>query len=497
MNNSQLSKLHRKRYLHTKKKALAYEESISTGIKSYRINQEKLSRRAFENSDNRTLLKSLTNSKAIYLGDFHTFDQSARNVLRILRTLKQRLPKKNFYLGLELAFYEHQKFIDAYLEGHITELEFLESINYSESWRFPWNHYRPLFDWAKQQNVQVMGLNSKGSLKDRDHFCAEKVAKTLEDDPEALFLVMFGEYHIVPNKIPLNVIERLDDSGMKFTIIHQNLDEVYWKQEKSRTKKSKIIKFNDDEFSLQNTLPWLKYESLVYWYESIDSDPDFDMHEYIIEAGVKAFDDNIEESFMNFLYETVNFLELNKLINYETILDYNLYDQTKLDYVYNIVEKKVPKKLLSFNKYLLQSRQVFALSYNYNYFCSNYSVNRLTYMVGIHLFFHLIDEKTGDKNKYLIEMNNEGRFLYFFQMFFMAYLCSKVFNPHRKSDLYLDYKLKLKKSVLKEHHKKRITTFISILDSKQSIQRAMNQKKISQIYEISRICGHFFAESFF
>ena len=69
---------------------------------------------------------------------------------------------------MEIVHQKNQEEITRYLNGTITELEFLEGINYHESWRFPWNHYKTFFDLAKKKNFEIIALNSEGTLKERD-----------------------------------------------------------------------------------------------------------------------------------------------------------------------------------------------------------------------------------------------------------------------------------------------------------------------------------------
>ena len=53
--------------------------------------------------------------------------------------------------------------------------------------------------------------------------------------------------------------------------------------------KQGIVSFSQNEFCIVSAPPWVKYESMVYWYENLCDDPDFDIHEYIIENGKKIF----------------------------------------------------------------------------------------------------------------------------------------------------------------------------------------------------------------
>lgn len=496
MDKRKLTGLHKKIHKYNKSKALSFEAELGEELVIYRKDQEKFSKRNFRASNTKNLSNSLDESKIIYLGDFHTFDQSARNVLRILKTLKKNNPDTHFYLGLEMVHFHKQIHIDNYVLGLITEFEFLDSINYSDSWRFPWVHYSPLFDWAKDEGVKLIALNSTGSLSQRDQFASEIISSFVNNDYDAKFLVMFGEYHIVPNKLPAEVQRRLDDIETKITIIHQNLDEVYWKQVTKNLKKSKIIKFNDDEFSLQNSLPWLKYESMIYWYENLSDDPEFDFHNYLMEEGVKTFGENIEENFIFVCKESIEILGLRKFINIDLLSDYNLYDHTKFNFVASLINKKVPQKLKSFNEYLLQRNKVFKIDFKNNYYCPSYSANRLAYITGLHLASCL--ERTNSLSMTSFEkMNSEEKFYTLFQRFFLAYMTTKIFNPHRKNNLYFDFKILMKSKSTSQKEKERFRKLLAIIDSKSQFHKQLIGSKLTEIFELARLVAHFMGEVYF
>lgn len=228
----------------------------------------------------------------MYLGDFHSFDQSGRNFERLLRQIVES--KKNLCIGIEFVHSEQQYSIDAYLSGDITELEFLDVIEYCENWQFPWHHYKRFFDIAKKHKIEIVALNSFGSLQERDEFAAIKIAEYYKEFPNTLQIVLFGELHIMPNKLPQKVNSK-SIPEINQVIIHQNLDEVYWKLKDTN---EVIISFSQNEFSLQTSPPWIKYESMIYWYENIDEDPDFETREIVIHKGLKSFTDSTNENFI-------------------------------------------------------------------------------------------------------------------------------------------------------------------------------------------------------
>ena len=124
------------------------------------------------------------------------------------------------------------------------------------------------------------------------------------------------------------------------------MEEIYWRiydDNEPLASESSIVKLSDSEFSLQNSPPWIKYESMIYWYENLCDDPEFDLHDYIIETGMKSFNGNIYENFFYLCKKLSDTLEFN--LQDEELEDFNIYDHrgletilTKID-IHGISEK--------------------------------------------------------------------------------------------------------------------------------------------------------------
>lgn len=432
-----------------KAKALGLETEQSSDLKAYQKAQHKLSKRDFQIIAPEKLLKKLQESQLTFVGDFHSFDQSSRNVERILRALDKKSPK--LAIGVEFVHAKDQNKLDAYIDGYLTELEFLDMINYQDSWRFPWQHYKKFFKLAKDKRLRVLALNSNGSLEQRDRFAGDIIVKYLKENQENNILVFFGELHILANKLPKKVKTRIPD--IKMTIIHQNLDEVFWRILNDPKKanltssqstltmqdtKDLIVQFNEEEFSLQTSPPWTKYESIIYWYEHLVEDPDFEIHEYILESGL-AFNSTVPDSFV-YICEQLNEI-LNLKVTPEEIEDFNLYDYKKLELVEEKLSELPSIHKNFFNKLLTRGRS-FKIPYKNVFYCPNYSVNRMTFLAGLHL--QSILYKRSEQNfERLFELGQIERFSLFSKQMVMAYFSSKVLNPYRKCDHYEDLILKI------------------------------------------------------
>lgn len=482
---NQLLTLRKRIYRNLKKKAYSLEGKISGELKSYRSDQVRFAKRDFQPSDTEELTQKVMSSDVIFLGDFHTFDQNARNALRVLKVLNQS--EKKCIIGLEMIHTQHQICIDAYLEGHLTEFEFLESIYYHNSWRFPWTHYKVIFDMAKANQIKILALNTKGSLKERDLFAAKKLDHILSGATDIQILVMYGELHIAPNKIP----ERLKELNPACTqmIIHQNLDEVYWKMTQEQLSE-KIVRFNESEFCINSAPPWVKYESMIYWYENLDDDPDFDIHEYIIEKGKKVFSDDTHENFLAIAQEMLQTVELE--IGADELENFNLLDHTALAYVQDKVNQIDRPTVVNFYKELIATGKSFKLPDDNTFYCSSYSMNRISYLAGIHIFHLTSQQKGEDSSKCLRKNNREKIFALFALESMYGHFFSKIFNPHRKCDMYWNLAEKLKEPLMKSESKIHQAT-IEVLDFK-ALENALFGLTLFEIYRVGEMVGHIFGE---
>ncbi len=492
MKNS-LENVHLSIFNYLKSKAQSLEGKPSAQLLAYQKDQQKFANRKFSDSSIRELTDAIEHSDIIYLGDFHTFDQSTRNLERLIRILTSK--RHDFVIALEFVHVKHQEYIDHFLDNNITELEFLESISYTESWRFPWTYYRRFFEIAKKEKIPIIALNTNGSLKSRDHQASKVIARSYKENPDRKILVLFGEYHIVPDKLPKKVLE-ITKKNIIHTIINQNLDEVYWKLSKDKKViNDKIVKFSKREYVLITSSPWLKYESQIYWYEHLSEDPDFDIHEYIIETGAINFSDNVPENFAFICDEVVKTLELDLQKDIE---DFHLYDHIKLDYVRKEINKVTPVVLRNFYFDLITRGRSFKLPNSDRFFCPNYSINRISYLAGTHIFHKAQEQNKFDVYGTLLQKPNRPAILRFFiKQCTIAYFSSKLINPYRKCDLFLDYKKLIRSKKTKESKKKLYRIALQILGNKSIDKEMLKGLRLKDIYALARIIGHIFGDHLF
>ena len=473
-------KLRKSIFNNLKAKAYSYEET-SEELALYLADQVEASKRRFQLSSFEELSHTVLGSRVIYLGDFHTFDQNVRNVLRIVKHIISK--QSQCVLGLEMVSSKHQLYIDTYIDGHLTDLEFLECINYSHSWRFPWTHYKLIFELAKKHKLKVLGLNTAGSLQTRDEYAAKLISKCLNSNSETKMLVLYGELHITYNKIPSILKSKIPD--VKFTVIHQNLDEVYWKLIRESQEQG-IVKFTQEEYCIISAPPWIKYESMIYWYENVSDDPDFDIHEYIIETGAKIFTEDTSENFLGISLEMIRHLQLGKIE--EEIENFNLYDHSNLEYIEQVLVDNVSLTLNRFYQKLITNNISFRLPTSSTFYCSSYSMNRIAYLAGIHILHIYLEKNSIFSKDVLNSKSNNKKFMLFVYESLFGYLFSKIINPHRKCEMYLDIQDSL--TSLDSITYNMAYLFMNTNDSSQILKG----KKVFQIYKCSQLIGHILGE---
>lgn len=490
--NLELGKLQKTIYSNLKSKAESLEGTVSKELVSYRKDQELYEKKPFSPCKFETLLKSINHSHIIYLGDFHTFDQSSRNLQRLIKVLAKN--NSGYVLGVEFIHQKNQQMIDSFLAGQLTELEFLESIQYRESWRFPWTYYRQFFELAKKYKIKIYGLNTDGNLKKRDRFAAKILAKIHKKDPHKKILVLFGEYHILPDKLPNDTLNELN-GNVHQTIIHQNLDSVYWNIANTKGGTDRLVKFSDNEFALQTSPPWIKYESMIYWFEHLGEDPEFDIHEFIMETGVFTFNSNAMDNFVFIADQLNSTLKLD--LSSSDIEDFNLYDHERLEFVQKKVQGLNSKTLQSFYLKLLTRNRSFRIPGTKNYYCPSYSINRLAYLAGVHLYLQLLHKQKKREDDCLIGTRQYTKFIFFCYQSFMGYFSSKIINPYRKCDRYQDFLKCLRNKKTSAYDKKILRLCLRVIDSKTKTTDIFNGVNILDTFLVARKIGYLMADDFF
>jgi uncharacterized iron-regulated protein len=104
------------------------------------------------------LIDRLEAFDVIFVGEVHTHAEHHLIQAQILQSLVTRNP--DLVMGVEFFPRDQQGLLDRYLSGEIEEEAFLETIQWSKTWGYPYHLYRPLFLTARREGVPVLALNA-------------------------------------------------------------------------------------------------------------------------------------------------------------------------------------------------------------------------------------------------------------------------------------------------------------------------------------------------
>jgi hypothetical protein len=256
---------------------LAYDREYQKDFS--KISQSRIKK--IKNLAKKELIQKIRESDVTLIADYHTFAQAQRTALRIIRDAIR--PGEEWSIGIEMVPSHFQTELDAFQAGKLSLAEFHEIIDYRSEWGFPWQHYKPLFDWAREHKVRLIALNrpkelfypfssSQRDLTDlrkRDEWAAG-IITDLFAAKKGRMIVLYGELHVGRSHLPLE-IERISKYFMKRTLrcvsVHQNHDGLFWRFTREGISPENI-KLGKSNYCVFSSTPWAKLQSLVTWAES-------------------------------------------------------------------------------------------------------------------------------------------------------------------------------------------------------------------------------------
>lgn len=218
------------------------------------------------------LWDQLAQSQVVMVGDFHALHQSQKAQVRILR----HLPKdRKAVLAVEFFEAADQDKIDRYMSGRMSERDFLKAVQWQVKWGFPWEHYRPLLRWAQKHKVPVVGINrsykkrNAATLKSRDIYAGQKIAHLVEQHPDRLVVVIYGDLHLAGAHIPAEVVKRLGPSfAKKILRVFQNSEKIYFQLlNKEMEGSTDLVRLSRNVFCLMSVPPWVKWQNYLMYLE--------------------------------------------------------------------------------------------------------------------------------------------------------------------------------------------------------------------------------------
>lgn len=102
-----------------------------------------------------TFADALAARQFILVGERHTVESHHQGQLAVIRQLAVRgLPVA---IGMEMMRSDSQAYLDAWVAGKLNEAE-IQAV-YADNWNYPWPLYRPIFLYAREKGIPMVGLN--------------------------------------------------------------------------------------------------------------------------------------------------------------------------------------------------------------------------------------------------------------------------------------------------------------------------------------------------
>lgn len=231
-------------------------------------------------SDQDEMVEAVHKSDIIYVGDYHTCNQSQRSFLRILKaTIKT---DANIVVGLELLHTRHQQTIDDFLAGKISEANFLKKIKLQEHWVFDlWENFKPIFDFCKYHGIKMYAIDTApvgSDVRKRDKATALLIGDIIETHPSDRTFIFIGDLHIAPKHLPKEVKDELKKRGIKKRVLtlYQNSESIYWRlAEDGAEDFIEVVRLKGGDFCRMHTPPVVAQRSYLNWLEHEEGEIDY------------------------------------------------------------------------------------------------------------------------------------------------------------------------------------------------------------------------------
>jgi hypothetical protein len=205
--------------------------------------------------------EAISEAEIALIADYHALPSSQRYLASLLRDAAVRW--RSVVVGVETIFSRDQHIIDEWWRGEIDEAELRQRIRFDLDWGYDWDPFYDLLSAAREHAVGLYGLDCMPredlrKIGARDRHAAGKIAEIRRRHPEALVMVLFGESHLAPLHLPLQVRGQLPED--RTLIVLQNVDNLYWRAAGEKLDHVGAVRVADDVLCVFNATPLEKYE---------------------------------------------------------------------------------------------------------------------------------------------------------------------------------------------------------------------------------------------
>ncbi|PWU15382.1 MAG: hypothetical protein C5B49_11875 [Bdellovibrio sp.] len=369
------------------------------------------------------LLSEIAKSDIVLLADFHALQQSQKAQLRILRAAVTAAPA---ILAVEFIDHENQAWLDRWMEGGISDKEFLQQIDWVKSWGFPWDHYRPLLRFAQKRGIKVYGINrtlgipSRQNLQVRDDFAGERILEIRKNHPGHRIFVVFGDLHLASAHLP-RVLERKKGKREIFRTltVFQNPEKIYFSLlSKGQEMAVEVVRLSRHQFCILSVPPWVKWQNYLMFLER---HLDRELHGETLE-----YSDHVGR-YLRVLAE-----DFSIQVPVDQVAVYTPDDA----HFWSEMENRLGPQVLQSYRSMVQDEKSFFVPEMQAGYLARPSVNHASQLAMAILHSHLSGWKT-------TPVPNAENFLKMIWLEAVQYFGTKMINPRRKTDTLHDIRAAL------------------------------------------------------
>jgi len=103
------------------------------------------------------LYEDIKDKSIIYVSESHDDFNHHLNQLRVIKMLHEN--GKKVVIAMEMFQKPFQDDLDLYVQGKSTLEDFLKNTQYYERWKFDYNLYKPIIDYAKSNQIKILAIN--------------------------------------------------------------------------------------------------------------------------------------------------------------------------------------------------------------------------------------------------------------------------------------------------------------------------------------------------
>lgn len=368
-------------------------------------------------ADKDELFFKIAESRVIVLGDFHSLHQSQRSHMRIIKNIQL----EDFKIALECVAFQHQKYVDQYLSGDLSEKEFVKKVNWKKNWGFPWEHYREIFEFAKVKRKKILALNDlrlmnfKDSLLKRDRVASKIIDKELSSSQDPIFII-YGELHLSSKSFYAFKRKHKNVNVLK---VYQNIDNIYFQlMQQNKEAEVDVVRLSDGDYCLLNVPPWVKWQSYLMFLE-------------------KKYDSEIEEENPDYTdyvdqYIKVISKELDMQIDSKNLSVYTSNDFSFL----KKMKKELTDKEFAFYELLIEEEKSFYLPKLGIGYLGRITINQAAALAMQYIYFEKLKLRR-------MPTDLPKDFIKLIWVEAICYFGSKIINPKRKTETIKDIKNKV------------------------------------------------------